>query len=55
MNGRLLPQSLSPLKHPKKNNPATLCQASLILDWSQSSFYHPLGNTVSYNMIIQAS
>ena len=37
-NGRLLPHSPSPLEHPKKNNPATLCQASLILGCIQSSF-----------------
>ena len=37
-NGRLLPQSSSPPEYSKKNNPATLCQASPILGWARSSF-----------------
>ena len=39
-NGRLPPQSPSPLEHRKKNNPATLCQARLILGCACSSFSH---------------
>ena len=39
-NGRLPPLSPSPLEHRKKNNPATLCQARLILGCACSSFSH---------------
>ena len=37
-NGRLLRQSLSPLEHPKENNPATVYQASPTLGCTQGSF-----------------
>ena len=30
-NGKFLPQSLFPLRHPKKNHPVTLCQLSSVL------------------------
>ena len=37
-NGRLLPQSPSPLRHPKKNHPGTLCQLSSKLSQEPLSF-----------------
>ena len=56
--GRLLPQSSSPLEHPEKNNPATLCQASPILGCAQSSLPSKIpsvGKCSSCSTIIQAS
>ena len=38
--GRFLPQSPYLLKYPKKNNPATLCQARPVLGYTQNSFSH---------------
>ena len=58
-NGRLLSQSPSPLEHVRKNNPATLCQASLIPGYAWSFFshpkYHPLGNADSFSSTILVS
>ena len=56
-NGRLLLQNMFPLEHTKKNNSATLYQASLRLGCTQGSFYHPkycpLENKADHSILIQ--
>ena len=44
---------LSPLEHPKKNNPATFCQTSPVLSFSSHSKYRALGNAGSCSTIIR--